>query len=154
MIAPVGEASDGERQPIQAASDLSAMSSSRRSGADAPNLIMLIVEPDNQIRGQAARVLCDAGYGVLEASSGIQAFVTFELNPQIGLICTDLCLPDFDGYKLADVAKLRRPLVRIVYTGAIPLARDKLGVVHGPILEKPYSPCDLAGVVRRLLHSV
>jgi CheY-like chemotaxis protein len=123
--------------------------SARQRGA-----LVLVVDDDKDVRELAATVLRGAGYRVLVAGSGGHALVMFERHPDIALIFTDIILPDFEGFKLADVAKFRRPEIRILYTtGAQDRARDKLGVVHGPILAKPYRPDQLERIVAEALRS-
>ncbi|HUA51178.1 MAG TPA: response regulator [Candidatus Sulfotelmatobacter sp.] len=113
---------------------------------------ILIVEDDPDVRASAVAALEDAGYAVLEAATGDRALVAFDAHPEIDLVLTDIVMPGIDGFKVADCAKHLRPAVRIVYTTAFThRAADHLGVVHGPILLKPYRPSELVAAVSQAL---
>jgi CheY-like chemotaxis protein len=100
---------------------------------------ILVVEDEPDVRDFAVETLRDAGYAVLEAPTGPDAIRLFEEHPEIDVVFTDIVMPGLDGFKLADIAKLRRPAVRILYaTGFMDQARDHLGVIHGAVLRKPY----------------
>jgi CheY-like chemotaxis protein len=115
-------------------------------------VLILVVDDDADVRELAAATLKHAGFRILEASSGDEAFKLLEANPDIGLMFTDIVMPGIDGFKLADMAKVRRPELKILYTtGYIHLAETKLGVVHGRILKKPYRPTQLQDMVRQAL---
>ncbi len=105
---------------------------------------VLVVDDNPEVRALASETLRDAGYCVLEAGAGDEAMLTFEHVPDVALIVTDIVMPGIDGFMLADMAKVRRPAVAILYTTAYAhRARDYLGVVHGPILRKPYRQTEL-----------
>jgi CheY-like chemotaxis protein len=115
--------------------------------------LILIVDDDAGIRELASIILRDAGYRVLEAETGQRALALFENNPDIDLIFTDIVMPGLDGFKLADMTKFQRPEVRILYTTAfMDIAREKLGVVHGQILRKPYRAAQLEQMVKEALR--
>jgi len=114
--------------------------------------VILVVEDEPAIRGLAVESLRDAGHHVLEAGTGDEAIRLFEDHPEIALIFTDIVMPGIDGFKVADMAKVRRPDVKILYvTGFEYQVEDFLGVVHGPILWKPYQPSDLVTAVDEAL---
>jgi len=114
--------------------------------------LILVVDDDDGVRELAATILGDAGYRVLEAANGQRAIQLFEANPDIDLIFTDIVMPGLDGFKLADIAKFRRPEIRILYaTAFMEYADEKLGVVHGEVLLKPYRPSQLEQVVEKTL---
>jgi CheY-like chemotaxis protein len=127
------------------------------SGAAEPaarqSALILVVDDDDGVRELAATILGDAGYRVLEAANGQRAIQLFEANPDIDLIFTDIVMPGLDGFKLADIAKFRRPEIRILYaTAFMEYAHEKLGVVHGEVLLKPYRPSQLEQVVEKTLR--
>jgi CheY-like chemotaxis protein len=135
---------------LQIDTGIDAIMQPQDEGSDAP--LILVVDDDADVRGFAAGTLREAGYRVLEAENGRRAVVLFEAYPDIALICTDVVMPGLDGFKLADMTKFKRPALKIVYTTAYPSeAREKLGVVHGAILNKPYRPTELARLVKQAL---
>jgi CheY-like chemotaxis protein len=119
--------------------------------ADAP--LVLVVEDDDGVRELAGAILREAGYRVLEAETGQRAMMLFEENADIRLIFTDIMVPGIDGFKLADMTKFRRPEVKILYaTAFIDQVREKLGVVHGEVLVKPYRAAQLEQMVKHTLR--
>jgi CheY-like chemotaxis protein len=113
---------------------------------------ILLVEDDAEIRELAAEALREAGHGVIEAANGGAAIQSFEQHPEIDLIFTDIVMPGIDGFRVADVAKTRRPSVKIIYaTGYAGRAEEYLGVRHGAILLKPYRGQQLSAAVAQAL---
>jgi CheY-like chemotaxis protein len=114
--------------------------------------LILVVDDDDAVRELAGSILRDAGYRVLEAETGQRAIMLFEAHPDIELIFTEIVMAGLDGFKLADMTKFKRPDVKIVYATAHPnQAREKLGVVHGALLHKPYRPAQLTGLIKQAL---
>ncbi|MBI3513516.1 MAG: response regulator [Proteobacteria bacterium] len=126
----------------------------RRPAARAGDVpLILVVDDDDGVRELASTILQEAGYRVLEAETGQRAMMLFEANPDIELIFTDLVMPGLDGFKLADMTKFKRPDIKILYaTAFMDLAHDKLGVVHGHILKKPYRASQLEQIVKETLR--
>ncbi len=109
---------------------------------------VLVVDDDPDVRAFAMSVLEDAGYDVLGAGGGIEALSLLEDHPEIGLLLIDVVMPGIDGIMLADMAKTRRPDVRVVYaSGCNDVARSLPGIIHGAMLAKPYRPAQLASEV-------
>ncbi len=114
--------------------------------------LILVVDDDDEVRELARTILQEAGYRILEAETGQRAMMLFEANPDIDLIFTDLVMPGLDGFKLADMTKFKRPGIKILYaTAFMDVAHDKLGVVHGDILKKPYRTSQLEQAVKETL---
>lgn len=114
--------------------------------------MVLVVDDDPDVLELATATLKDAGYRVLEASTGHHALQLLEENPEIALIFTDIVMPGLDGFKLVDIAKLTRPHIKVLYaTGYMQLVQEKLGVIHGRILQKPYRLAQLLELVHQTL---
>jgi CheY-like chemotaxis protein len=115
---------------------------------------ILVVEDDPDVRTVATEFLRSCGHRVLEAATGLEALVLFDDHPEIDLIFTDIIMPGLDGFKLADMAKVRRPEVKVLYvTAYVQRANDLLGTQHGEILMKPYRSSDLDAAVARALRA-
>ncbi|HWK48096.1 MAG TPA: response regulator [Stellaceae bacterium] len=115
---------------------------------------VLVVDDNVGVRELAAAMLEDGGYAVLLAADGPEAMDMLERYSDIALLFTDVVMPGVDGFMLADMAKVRWPLLRVLYaTGFVEMlnARSKPGVLHGPIIGKPYGPRDLQAEVERVL---
>jgi len=114
--------------------------------------VVLLVDDDAAVRAIAAAALRESGLEVIEAADGLEGFVQFEAHPEIGLILTDVVMPGIDGFKVAEIAKLLRPTVKVLYVTAYPGQADEyLGIRHGEILMKPYRLAALVAAVRRTL---
>jgi DNA-binding NtrC family response regulator len=115
---------------------------------------VLVVDDDVSVAEMATQALVEAGFNAkmsLDANSAMDALSS---NPNIGLLFTDVVMPRIDGFKLADMAKMCRPDLTILYaTGYIGLAREisDAGETHGRILDKPYRPDQLVAAVRDAL---
>ncbi len=121
-----------------------------RAAGDTP--LILVVDDDEGVRELAGLILREAGYRTLEAETGQRAMMLFEENSDIRLVFTDIVMPGLDGFKLADMVKFRRPEMKILYaTAFMDEAREKLGVVHGDILRKPYRAAQLQALVKAAL---
>src|SRR5258706_3080997 len=109
---------------------------------------ILVIEDEPAIRDLAVETLRDAGYDVLQAMTGGDAIVIFERCPEIDVIFTDIVMSGIDGFKLADMIKVRRPAVKILYTTGFPhRVSEYLGVIHGRILRKPYRQSELTEAI-------
>jgi CheY-like chemotaxis protein len=113
---------------------------------------ILVVEDEAEIRALVQESLLDAGYAVIAAADGAEAMIQFETRSDIDLIFTDIVMPGIDGFKVADMARLRRPRVKILYTTAFTgRIHEYLGVMHGPVLPKPYRPTGCVSAVSLVL---
>jgi DNA-binding response OmpR family regulator len=113
---------------------------------------ILVVEATADLREAVVAGLVAAGYRVIAAGTGDRALRYLEEEPAISLIFTDLLMPGLDGFKLADMAKLSRPNIKIIYTtDSSHLADVTLGIVHGEVLLKPYRMDELESLVRAAL---
>jgi signal transduction histidine kinase len=115
---------------------------------------ILVVEDESAVRVLAARVLTEAGYTVLEASSGREALDLVSGGAGVDAVVTDVVMPDMGGAELAEHLRETAPALPILfmsgYTGTDVLRRgfNEEGV---PFLQKPFSPDSLMTGVRRLL---
>lgn len=124
-----------------------------RSTADDSRTI-LFVENDAGVRDVVESMLADAGYRVLAAPDGIAAFRLFERHPEIALLFTDIMMPKIDGLMLADMVKLRRPGIKVLYATAFNAQVERQpGYRYGEILDKPFRIGELLAAVRRALDS-
>jgi len=118
---------------------------------------ILVVEDDRDVREIALAVLEEAGYRVLEAASGDEAYRLLLAHPdlRIDALFTDVVMPGrFDGIDLANAARELRPELRVLYsTGFANLIRDNRDSdLQGPVLRKPYRPGELRAALAALLE--
>jgi signal transduction histidine kinase len=124
-----------------------------RSGAET----ILLVEDDEDVRAFVAGTLSENGFRVIEAAEAASALRLLEGEPNVGLLFTDVGLPNgVNGKQLADEAQRRRPSLKVLFTTGY--ARNAI-VHHGrldagvELIAKPFAATDLIQRVRRVLES-
>jgi CheY-like chemotaxis protein len=119
------------------------------------NEVILLVEDDEGVRDLARRVLQRQGYTVLEAQNGQAALQVSAGHPgSIHLLLTDLVMPGISGKILAERLAETHPDLKVLFISGY--IDDSIG--HHSMLEpgvvllqKPFSPVDLARQVRVVL---
>lgn len=117
--------------------------------------MVLIVEDEFLLRMDAVDMIAGAGFQVVEAANADQAIEILESRRDITVVFTDIQMPgSMDGLKLARAIRGRWPPIKIVATsGRITVGEPDLPE-GGRFLRKPYSPLQVAGVLRELTASV
>ncbi len=116
------------------------------------NQIVLVVEPDPDLRTTTCETLARAGYGPLAAANGSGALAYLVSDSAIHLLLTEVNLPgNVSGIELARSARQVRPELRVLVTSC--LAKDARGDKRFDFLLKPYRPSDLVSVVGAVLTS-
>ena len=116
---------------------------------------ILLVDDDRAVRYILVRTLQEAGYGVVEAGDGAQAWTCFEDNPRrFDAVVTDVVMPRMSGTVLAARVHASRPslpvLLMSAYSPAELLERG-LEAAHGNLMSKPFNPDQLVAAVRQIL---
>ena len=113
--------------------------------------VVLIVEDDFLLRVDAVEIIEAAGFEVVEAGNADQAIEILESRSDITVVFTDIQMPgSMDGLKLARAVRGRWPPVKIVATSGRPNVGERDLPEGGRFLPKPYSPRQVAGVLREL----
>jgi CheY-like chemotaxis protein len=112
---------------------------------------ILIVDDDALLRRLMEQTLTQAGHPVVTAANGREALTLVSmLGDQIGLVLTDIRMPEMDGLELAHhLARLDSP-PPILFITAFPATMAT--AIPGPILEKPFGPDRLLKFVSRILE--
>jgi signal transduction histidine kinase len=115
---------------------------------------ILVVEDEERVRQVSVEALRELGYSVLQAADAYQALDMLALHPEIGLLFTDVVMPEMNGRQLAAKALETRPDLRILYTTGY----TRNAIVHNGMLDaevaflaKPFTVDQLARKVRRVL---
>ena len=115
--------------------------------------VVLIVEDDFLIRINAAEMIADAGFDVVEAASADEAIVILETRLDITIVFTDIQMPgSMDGLKLAAAIRGRWPPIKIVATSGLVDVRQEDLPEGGRFVPKPYSPEQIVRTFRELAH--
>jgi CheY-like chemotaxis protein len=112
---------------------------------------LLVVEDEVLIRFDISDYLRAEGYEVLEASTAQEAIKILQGVRPVALVFTDVQMPGpLNGLDLADYVIRNHPDVKILVTsGHIRSAELPQGL--GQLIEKPYRPSQIAGLVRNAL---
>jgi CheY-like chemotaxis protein len=118
--------------------------------------VILVVEDEERVRFYAIEALRELGYTVVHAASAREALNMLENGQEVNLLFTDIVMPDMTGRQLADLARERRPRLKVLYTTGY----TRNAVVHNGMLDpgtnflpKPFGIDQLAAKVRTVLDS-
>jgi PAS domain S-box-containing protein len=121
-----------------------------------PSEVILVVEDEERVRDYAVEALRELGYTVVQATGAQEALRMLEAGKEVSLLFTDIVMPDMTGRQLADLAKKKRPGLKVLYTTGY----TRNAVVHNGILDpgtnflpKPFGVDQLADKVRNVLDS-
>ncbi|MDR7040291.1 signal transduction histidine kinase [Methylobacterium sp. BE186] len=107
---------------------------------------LLVVDDDAGVREVTATRLVEAGYGVREAASGLQALAALEADPCVDLVVVDFAMPGMNGADTAAEIRKRWPQVPVLFvTGyADTAALTQVGAVGvDSIVQKPFQDGEL-----------
>src|SRR5215212_1626368 len=118
-------------------------------------IVVLVVDDEPEVRSIAVRTLTAAGYAVVEAADGLEAWTLFHREPsRYALLLADVVMPRVPGTELAARVHSVRPELPVLlmtgYTPADLLARG-LEATHGDLVTKPFSSESLLEAVWKAL---
>jgi two-component system, response regulator PdtaR len=114
--------------------------------------VVLVVEDEYLIRSNAAEMIAESGYDVVEAGNADEAIAILEARPDIHVIFTDIQMPgSMDGLKLAHFVRGRWPPIKIIATSGHHKLQYGDLPEGGLFLPKPYSFDRMASVLRELI---
>lgn len=122
-----------------------------------PKIVILNVDDDHSVRDRRSGVLRQAGYEVLEASTGAEALQSAAVA-RPGLIILDSTLPDMDGFEMCRRVKTQSGFVPTLVldtpTTSVDHARPVRGLDEGAdgYLTTPVEPTVLLAAVSSLLR--
>ena len=123
--------------------------------AERPVGSILVVDDEDAILELCHLILTDAGYEVLVAHDSSEALALFEQQrSEIGLVLTDLVMPDMNGMTLVWALRRSKPDLRVmVTTGQV--TRDNFGELERmgvkQVLWKPFTPRQLTRAISQTL---
>ncbi|MDB5310370.1 MAG: Blue-light-activated protein [Gemmataceae bacterium] len=116
---------------------------------------VLVAEDEEAVRRIARISLETLGYTVLMAENGADAIrLAGEHTGPIGLLVTDVVMPEMGGRQLATTLRSRHPGLKVLfmsgYTDAAVIRHGIIGVTDA-FLQKPFTPLTLAKKIRDVL---
>ena len=122
-----------------------------------PSATILVVDDEDFLLEYVRIVLVRAGYTVLTATNGEEAWsLIAENRHEIRLLLTDIIMPDsFDGFELAERVRKHQPdLPVLLMTGATLRDHPAREVItrQRKLLRKPFFPDQLLTIVREHLE--
>jgi len=116
---------------------------------------ILVLEDETSIRSFVVINLNRAGYDVIEAGTGAEAFEQLRLHPDIKVAILDIMLPDTDGFEVCRKIRTSDPHIGIVMLSARAQEMDKVtGLMTGAddYITKPFSPAELTARIDALFR--
>jgi two-component system cell cycle sensor histidine kinase/response regulator CckA len=116
--------------------------------------LILAVDDEPDLRMIMQRILSMRGYRVVVASGVTEALTVLDtLDEFPDLLVTDVRMPDGVGAELATQVKQARPELPVLYVSgyAEDYARTEGLIGEGVVLQKPFSPAQLAEAVATAL---
>jgi len=117
--------------------------------------VVLVVEDEPGVRAVSVDALRELGYRVLEANSAAVALALLDAHP-VDLLFTDIVMPEVNGAKLAEMARAKRPGLKVLFTTGY----TRNAVVHNGVVDpgvaligKPFTIDALAAKVRAILDA-
>ena len=114
----------------------------------------LLVEDEPGLLDLTATVLQRQGYTVLKAANGKDALgIVQECNPgEIGLVVTDMVMPEMGGRVMADWLHAINPDIKVLFTSGYTDCRNGGAIENGmDFIHKPYTPTGLLRKMREVL---
>lgn len=119
------------------------------SAIDRP--VVLVVEDEFLLRMNAAEMIADAGFDVVEAANADEAIDILETRPDIHVVFTDIQMPgSMDGLKLARFVRGRWPPIKIDATSGFVRVGEADLPEGSRFLPKPYRPAQIVVTLRGL----
>jgi DNA-binding NtrC family response regulator len=116
---------------------------------------VLVVDDEPMVRGFAARVLREAGFGVYEAADGAEALDLIRAGiADLEVILSDIVMPRVNGVELLESLSTLRPDLPVLLMsgfGTAQLAERGIATLCG-VLSKPFDADVLVAEVRRCIR--
>jgi PAS domain S-box-containing protein len=117
---------------------------------------LLVAEDDGLVRDLIRTIVSGAGYTVLEARDGMEAWeIARRHQGPIHMLVTDVVMPRMGGRELANLFANRRTGAKVLFlSGYTDDAIVRHGVLESGVefLQKPFRPADLVQRIRTILN--
>ena len=115
--------------------------------------MILLVEDEERARETFARMLKKAGYGVIEATDGLEALSLLEKLP-CDLVISDILMPNLNGYALVARIRAKWPNMPIILTSGYLSPDAAKTIMNGSVefIPKPLDAAALIAIIQRLIR--
>lgn len=127
---------------------------SDRSGTHLRPKTVMVIEDDLDCLKAVSRALKFGGYGVMQATNGLEALRALESGQAPDLILLDLMLPVMDGARFLDEQRARPSLAQIpvaLLSGERDLPRRAAELAVAGYITKPVGLDELLSSIRNLV---
>lgn len=120
---------------------------------------ILLIEDDPAIRKMIGKMLPAEQFEALEASNGREAMALLQLHADLGLVITDILMPEKEGLETIVELKRKRPNIKILAMsgGGLGSAQDYLDMAKelgaDATIKKPFLKNDLLHALQKILES-
>jgi DNA-binding NtrC family response regulator len=115
------------------------------------NQSKVLVVDDNVDFAESLVVLLEqSGHGARAVSTVRDALDVLDEDQSIGLVVTDVRMPEVDGLDLRRVLRHRFPRLPVVLMSGLPIDEDANVPDHVEVLEKPFAVRKLLDVIARI----
>jgi CheY-like chemotaxis protein len=117
---------------------------------------ILVIEDEEDIRQMICDILEDDGYATVQASNGNEALQLLRKAPYVGIVITDLLMPEKEGIETINELRKDYPWIKIVAIsgGGICIPEKYLNrakaVGADATLCKPFGSSELLSIVEEL----
>ena len=116
---------------------------------------ILIVDDSKTIRQQVSFTLTKGGFEVVEAEDGLDGIAKLKGTPGIGLIISDVNMPNMNGIEMieamkADASLPKVPIIMLTTEGAAELIDRAKNAGAKGWLVKPFKPEQLVAAAEKL----
>ncbi len=114
---------------------------------------LLVVDDEDYICKLLERILVQAGYGVVTAANGREAFDKLS-QVNIDLVLLDIMMPGLNGFQVLDLIRERYDIPVIMLTGKVEVTtvRDALSLGADDYVRKPFSKLELLARIKAKLR--
>jgi DNA-binding NtrC family response regulator len=112
---------------------------------------VLVVDDEEILRSLLEKILSKEGYHVYLASSGNEALRILDENP-VGIVVSDIRMPEMDGYALLKAIKRDHPDVAVIMMTAYADAcsvKDVLLLGADDYITKPFKSVEICMIIER-----
>ncbi len=118
------------------------------------DITILVVEDEAGVRASTCEMMRELGYSVLEAENSAAALRLLDSGAAVDLLFTDVVMPETNGRKLAEVALVKRPGLKVLFTTGY----TKNAIVHNATLDPGVNfigkPFTLAQAARKVAEAL